>query len=238
VREDLTREEVHAAADAVIAELLERAGVAEPPVDAVVLAQGTLGLRVCLERRPQRGRPKRGDGPPLIYLDPDEGEDRHQWIVAQEIGKILQTGLLRRLGIDPAEKRGLGGESLPNLLAQRLLVPTHFLAAEAPRLDYDVEKLHERFRTAGHEAVALRLLDLPEPCVIAIVDNGHVHRRRSNALRVNKELSPAEKECQKYVNHYSRPKVVRAGGWTVHGWPVHRPDWKREILRSVVDGDS
>ena len=30
----------------------------------------------------------------------------------------------------------------------------------------------------------------------------------------------------------------REGGWTVHGWPVHQTDWKREILRSVVEMDS
>ena len=34
-----------------------------------------------------------------------------------------------------------------------------------------------------------------------------------------------------------RPKVVREGGWTVQGWPVHQADWKREILRSVVEMD-
>jgi hypothetical protein len=50
---------------------------------------------------------------------------------------------------------------------------------------------------------------------------------------VRRELLPAERECQRYVSHYSRPRVVQAGGWTVQGWPVHRSDWKREILRSV-----
>ena len=33
------------------------------------------------------------------------------------------------------------------------------------------------------------------------------------------------------------PLLVRAAGWTVRGWPVHSVDWKREILRSVVDED-
>jgi hypothetical protein len=44
-----------------------------------------------------------------------------------------------------------------------------------------------------------------------------------------------EQECQRYVNYYSRPKVIRKNGWTVQGWPVHQVDWKREILRSQVE---
>jgi hypothetical protein len=31
---------------------------------------------------------------------------------------------------------------------------------------------------------------------------------------------------------------VQENGWTVQGWPVHQADWKREIRRSVVDGDA
>ena len=84
--------------------------------------------------------------------------------------------------------------------------------------------------------MAWRLLDLPEPCVITVVENDHVHRRRSNAWRVDKTLHPAEARVPALRPHYSRPRVVSADGWTVQGWPVHSPDWKREILRSVVDG--
>ena len=32
-----------------------------------------------------------------------------------------------------------------------------------------------------------------------------------------------------------KPKTVRNDGVTVHGWPVHTPEWKREILRTVVE---
>ena len=72
----------------------------------------------------------------------------------------------------------------------------------------------------------------------AIRMNDHIHRRRSNAFRVNKTLQPAERECQRYVHVYSRPRVVSADGWTVQGWPVHQPDWRREVLRSVLpDGE-
>ena len=68
-----------------------------------------------------------------------------------------------------------------------------------------------------------------------MIDNDHVYRRRSNAWPVRRELQPVEQQCQRYVSHYSRPHVIRADSWTVQGWPIHQPDWKREILRSVVE---
>lgn len=132
----------------------------------------------------------------------------------------------------------MAGESLANLFATRLLVPTCWFAAEAPALGWDLLELKQRYRSASHEVIALRFLDLPEPCIVTIVDNDHVHRRRSNAWPVNKQLSPAEKECQQYVHYYSRPRRVQQAGWTVQGWPVHQSDWKREVLRGVVEPEA
>jgi Zn-dependent peptidase ImmA (M78 family) len=234
--EDLSREEVTAAVDRAVEELLARAGVTAPPVDAIVLAQRHLGMIVCLDRRQQqRGRAQRAAGRKQIFLRPEPTEERHQWTVAHEIGEHLKAGLLERLGLAPEQTRAMAGESLANLFAQRLLVPTCWFAADAPAAGYDVLELKQRYRTSSHEVLAWRFLDLPEPCVITVVDNDHVHRRRSNGWRVNRQLAPAEHKCQRYVNHYSRPYLVREAGWTVQGWPVHQPDWKREILRSVVE---
>ena len=92
---------------------------------------------------------------------------------------------------------------------------------------------HER----GYEVIAWRFLDLPDPCIVTVLDNDHITRRRSNAWPVRRRLEPAEEQCQRYVNYYSRPKVVQENGWTVQGWPVHQADWKREILRSVVEAE-
>jgi hypothetical protein len=121
--------------------------------------------------------------------------------------------------------------------AYHLLVPGSWFALDAPACDYDVLQLKQRYRTASHEVVAWRLLDLPAPCVITIIDNEHVTRRRSNAWRVKRQLAAAEQKCQQQVNASGKPQVVRAEGWTVQGWPVHQADWQREILRSVVDED-
>jgi Zn-dependent peptidase ImmA (M78 family) len=234
--DDLSREEVHETVDRMVEELLEAAGVSAPPVDAIKLAQGHLGMIVCLDRRqPQRGRAQRASGRKQIFLRPEPSEERHQWTVAHEIGEHFKADILGRLGIEPGQTRAMSGESLANLFAHRLLVPAAWLRDDAPACDFDLPQLKARYTTASHEVIAWRLLDLPHPCIITVVDNGHIHRRRSNAWQTRKELGPPEEECQRYVNHYSRPRVVVRDGWTVQGWPVHQPDWKREILRSVVE---
>jgi hypothetical protein len=221
-----------AVVDELVAELLDSARLPKPPVDALALAQRHLGLPVTLEEEePPRRRGKRGQ----ILIHRDESAERQQWAAAHAVGEHLKPELLRRLGLEPGELPAPRSSSLPNLVARRLLVPLGWFAADAPALEYDVARLKERYATASTEVVALRLLDLPEPCVISLVDNGHLFRRRSNAWNVRKQLEPAEQECQRYVHEYSRPRVVNAAGWTVHGWPFHRPDWKREVLRSVVD---
>jgi Zn-dependent peptidase ImmA (M78 family) len=237
--EELTRDEVQAAVDAAVEQLLAAANVAAPPVDAIALAQRHLGMIVCLDRtQPQRGRAQRALGRKQIFLRPEPTEERHQWTVAHEIGEHLKPDLLRRLGIPPEGTRPMMGESLANLFAHRLLVPTAWFADDARACGWDVLELKRRYRTASHEVVAWRLLDLSEPCVITVVDNDAVSRRRSNAWHVPRQLAPAERDCQRYVSRHSRPREVRAGGWTVQGWPVHQADWKREILRSVVDEEA
>jgi Zn-dependent peptidase ImmA (M78 family) len=234
--EELSREEVHETVDRMVEELLGAAGVSAPPVDAIRIAQRHLGMIVCLDRRQgQRGRAQRSAGRKQIFLRPEPSEERHQWTVAHEIGEHFKADLLARLGLEPGQTRAMSGESLANLFAQRLLVPGSWLRDDAPACDFDLPQLKARYVTASHEVIAWRLLDLPHPCIITVVDNGHVHRRRSNAWRVRKELEPVEAECQRYVNYYSRPQLLVKDGWTVQGWPVHQSDWKREILRSVVE---
>jgi hypothetical protein len=231
-----SRDEVHEAVDRAVVDLLDAAGVTAPPVDAIALAQGHLGMVVCLDRtQPQRGRAQRVAGRKQIFLRPEPSEERHQWTVAHEIGEHLKADLLRRLGVEPEQTRALSGESLANLFADRLLVPTRWLAAEARDCGHDLFELKERFSTASHEVIAWRLLDLDEPCIITIVDNDHVHRRRSNAWRINRDLSAPERACQQLVHQESRPHALRQDGWSVQGWPVHQVDWRREVLRSVID---
>jgi hypothetical protein len=236
--DDLQREDVLAVVDRAVEDLLRAAGVEGPPVDAIALAQRHLGMIVCLDQRqPQRGRAQRAGGRRQIFLRPEPTEERHQWTVAHEIGEHFKVSLLERLGVEPGQTQTMAGESLANLFAYRLLVPTGWFADAAPACDYDLPALKQRYSTASHEVIAWRFLDLPAGCIVTILDNDHIHRRRSNAWPVRRQLEPPEERCQQYVHFYSRPRVVRADGWSVHGWPVHQADWKREILRSVVDSE-
>lgn len=234
--DDLSRDEVTSVVDCAVEELLSAAGVQGPPIDAIALAQGHLGMLVCLDRgQRQRGRAQRFAGKRAIYLRPEPTEERHQWTVAHEIGEHVKADLLRRLDLDPEQTRAMAGESLANLFAYRLLVPSNWFAADAVERYYDLLELKQHYRTASHEVIAWRFLDLPAPCVVTIIDNEHVSRRKSNAWRVTRQLTTTEKECHNYVKTHGQPRVVQQGEWTVHGWPVHQADWKREILRSVRD---
>lgn len=234
--EDLLREDVVAVVDCMVEEILERGGIVQPPVDAIALAQQHLGMTICLDKsQPQRGRAQRAGGKQQIFLRPEPTEERHQWTVAHEIGEHLKPALMQRLGLEPAEVKAMAGESLANLFAYRLLVPSCWFTDHARELNFNVLKLKERYKTASHEVIAWRFLDLPDPCIVTIVDNEHISRRRSNAWPTRRKLEPAEEKCQRYVHHYSRPKMIQENGWTVHGWPVHQLDWKREILRSVLE---
>jgi Zn-dependent peptidase ImmA (M78 family) len=238
VFDDLQREDVAGTIDQMVEQLLHAAGVTGPPVDAIALAQRHLGMVVCLDKRQaQRGRAQRHAGKPQIYLRPEPTEERHQWTVAHEIGEHLKTELLQRLKIEPAQTRAMTGESLANLFAYRLLVPSCWFGAHAQELEDDLFKLKALYKTASHEVIALRFLDLPQPCIVTIIDNDHVSRRRSNGPQITHEIFPPETKCQQIVNRRGRPRILRADGITVEGWPVHTADWKREILRSVIDED-
>jgi hypothetical protein len=226
---ECSQDEIVAAVDSEIAALLAAGCCAAPPVDVIRLARSPLGIE------PQPGRPRQAGHEPRNMLRTGSALEQRQWNAALAIGQHLKPALLRRLGMDPENVARLHGVSLPNLFAHRLLVPRTWLENVARAVGYDLAAFKERFATASYENVALRLLDLPDPCVITILDNGHVTHRRSNAWQVNRQLLPPERECQEYVNYYSRPKRVVSDNWTVAGWPVHELDWKREVLRSVCE---
>lgn len=224
--EELSREDVNRAIDALVEELLEEAGVTEPPVDAAALARH-LGLE-----SPDRGR--RGRNRPALLAPVEATPEQQQRQAAVDLAGHLQDDLLSRLGLDEGPRPMLG-ESLARLFVERLLVPQAWLAGEARSCGYDLLALKERFSTASHEAIAWRFLDLDQPCIVTVIDNDRVVRRRGNSGNVGKQLAPAEAACLRQVQKYSRPCRVSDEGMDVRGWPIHAVDWKREILRSVIE---
>ncbi len=230
--DDLARDEVLVAIDRLVDDLLIHSAVTQPPVRAVELAK-RLGIQVCFG---DGGRSKELKSALAADVKSEASEEARHWLAARAIGQHYKKELMARLDATGDVPR-IAGESLSNLFAYHLLVPASWLADDIKAIGYDLQALKERYRTASYEVIAWRFLDLPEPCIVTIVDNDAVSRRRSNSIRVTRQLSPPERQCQRYVNHYSRPRTVQAQGWTVQAWPVHRTDWKREILRSTVEED-
>jgi len=232
---DASQDELFDACDRLVHGLLDRAGVAHPPVDALRLADDHLGIPVEVvepddDDSPRRRRPSAG-----IVLNPHMTPEQRQAAAAQGIARHLLPDLLRKLDIIPGNESKQAATHLRGLLAARVLVPTRLFRAALRQHKYDVPALHGAFRTARMEAVALRLLDLDSPCVIAVVDDGVVAVRRGNGAPADRKLTDAEQQCHDRVAKLDLPERVRTGGWTADGWPVPNRPFRRVLLRAVPD---
>ena len=215
-----TREAIHDAIDRAVRDLLADAGIDAAPVDLARLAQHLA--------MPPAATPKRGRAGVVAKIA--ETASSKAWLAANAIGQHLRPDLLRQLDLD--QSQGLA-VSVPNLFADRLLVPTHWLSALGRACGWDLLELERLLRPAGHELIAWRMLDLSEPVAISFTAAGRVTRRRSNAFRVGKALSAPEERCRQAVQQEEKPHELRAEGWTVQGWPVG----ERVILRSLRRDD-
>ena len=234
---DFSQEELIEAVERVVNGLLERAGVVEPPVDALSIAEDHLGIPVKVvepseEDGPRRPRTSTAAG---IVLSPEMSIEQQHKAAAEGIARTLITAVLRRLGVAPGSESRPFTAYLRGLIVPRVLIPTRLLRAALRECKYDVPALKKVFVTATTEAVALRLLDLDEPCVISIVDDGVVAARRSNRVSVTRKLEDAEQACLDRVMELDLPHRARVGEWTAFGWPVPDRPFRRIILRAVPD---
>jgi hypothetical protein len=221
-----SRDELHDAIDRAVRDLLADAGLDAAPV---ALARLTQHLALPPVAAPNRGRAG-------VVAKVEQTAASKAWLAAHAIGLHLRPDILRLLDLDPDRPQALAA-SLPNLFADRLLVPTRWLSALGRECGWDLLELERRFRLAGHELIAWRMLDLAEPVAITVIDKGRVTRRRSNAFRVGKALSGPEERCRLIVHESGEPHELRGEGWTVQGWPVPAGDSGREILRSRYQDD-
>ncbi|MBX9622762.1 MAG: ImmA/IrrE family metallo-endopeptidase [Gemmataceae bacterium] len=236
---DFSQEDLFDACDRLVTGLLERAGVTAPPVDALRVAEDHLGIPVewAEPEVDERGRPRpsarRHTGG--ITLSPHMTPEQQQQAAANGVARALLPDLLRKLDVEPGTESKQAAAHLRGLLAARILVPTKMLRSALRACKFDVPALQAVFETAAMEVVALRLLDLDTPCVIAVVDDGVVAVRRGNGVPVTRKLTPAEQAVADRVALLELPHSVRTGGWTAHGWPVPNRRFKRVILRAVPD---
>jgi hypothetical protein len=220
------------ATDSLVAELLERAGIYAPPVDAFAVAD-SLGIDILYDaQQAGRARIKRLAGAAAIFLQPDERPERQQWAVAHEIGESLASRLLER-AFDPAGDRSELREQGANDFASRLLLPSDWFLADAEQLDADVLALKSIYRTVSHELILQGLLRLPKLALVTVFDHGRVTRRRGNGQLRPPPLLPLEQAVFREVHVSGRPCDESCEGLRVQGWPVHEPGWKRELLYST-----
>jgi len=243
---EIPADEFAAALDACVDGVLWEAGVAGPPVDALAVA-GRLGMVVALDRElAGRARFVRladrqcwGDGQATIVVGPAERPEREQWAVAHEIGESVAYRVFDTLGVRPESAPPDARELVANHLAGCLLLPRRWFAADGPVLDWDLFELKRRHTTASHELIARRMLEMRPPIVITICDLGRVHWRRSNASARPPRMLPEELGVWRESHATGVPCGATldpnaTGLETVRCWPIHEPDWKREILRSEI----
>jgi Zn-dependent peptidase ImmA (M78 family) len=240
---EIPEDEFAAAIDACASEVLWEAGIADPPVDALLVAE-RLELVVAHDvSMPDRGRIVRlashgESGQSTIVVGSAERPEREQWAVAHEIGENAAYRVFERLGVSFDESLSTAREQVANRLANALLLPRRWFAADGLDHDWDLLELKQRYNTASHELIARRMLDMRPPIVITVCDLGRVHWRRSNATARPPNLLDEERDLWRVVHSTGHAASDVLDGETglqrVRCWPIHEPDWKREILRSDV----
>jgi hypothetical protein len=242
---EIPDEELAAALDACAAEVLWEAGITEPPVDALAVAEG-LHLVVAHDfAMPYRGRfvrlaecEGRGGGQGTIVVGDAERPEREQWAVAHEIGESVAYRVFHRLGVAFDEALPTAREQVANRLASCLLLPKRWFAVDGRELDWDLLALKDRYATASHELIVRRMLEMRPPIVITVCDHGRVHWRRSNATARPPAMLPEEKAIWSETHELGLPAEETLDSETgltlVRCWPIHEPGWKREILRSEI----
>jgi Zn-dependent peptidase ImmA (M78 family) len=236
---EIPLEELAAVLDEIAADVLAKAGITEPPVDAAQIAKRS-GLTVAWDDR-QSGRARvvklpgaAGAAAPLILLKHDARSERQHWSIAHEIGETLAAGAFKQLGVDPQEAPRQAREHVANGIASRLLLPRELFRADAEACGWDLMELKSRYTTASHELIARRMLDFTPPIIVSVFDQNRRTWRKSNLTDRLPKPSPAEIECQR-MSHESGRYLCSDGPSMVRAWPIHEPNWQREIVRVDVD---
>jgi hypothetical protein len=242
---ELTQDEFSAALDAVADDVLDALPLAGPPVDALELAR-TLRLAVAWDHRQTgRGRIVRLRGfadraaQGSILLRPDPRRDRLQWAIAHEIGETCACQVFDRLRVDPREAPTGAREMVANQLAGRLLIPRAWFGQDGPGCGWDLFELKRQYATASHELIARRMLDFGPRVIITIFDHARRTFRRGNLSGRLPPLDGLEMAAWRGAHESAQPAVEESPLCRVQAWPVHEPDWKREIVRTEwhVDAD-
>lgn len=237
---DLPFEQLAATVDSVVSRVLAASDTDSPPVDALAIAR-RLEIDVARDDR-QTGRARfvrlagrhGGRGRASILVRAEPRSERRQWAVAHELGEWSAARVFAELRLAAREAPPAAREAVANLFAARLLLPSAWFDVAAASCDFDLAALKEVFATASHELIARRTLDLPQPAIVTVFDQGAITWRRSNLCAQMPALQTAERrvwtkvhESDCYVERTTRQGRLRC-------WPIHEEEWRREILRNDV----
>jgi hypothetical protein len=129
-------------------------------------------------------------------------------------------------------------EQVANRFASALMLPRRWFAADGRENDWDLLELKERYSTASHELIARRMLEMRPGIVITIFDQGRISWRRSNVTAHPPSMLPEERAAWQACHETRALSDIRVdaecGLERVRTWPIHEPDWKREIMRSEI----
>jgi hypothetical protein len=240
---EVPEEQARAAVEGVAQAILDEAGVLAPPVDAVQLAE-RLGIVVAQDGATEtRARFVRfgggGESQATIYVAEDPRPERRQWAVAHEVGECEAYRVFAELGIQLVDAPPAAREAVANRLAGCLLLPREWFAADGYELDWDLFALKGRYATASHEMIARRMLEMGPGVIVTLADQGRTVWRKSNRHFRSPPMTPAEIDAWKRAHEAGEiAQADRAelaeGIEDVRAWPVHEPDWKREIMRTAL----
>jgi hypothetical protein len=150
------------------------------------------------------------------------------------VGEALAELVFRRLDVQPAEAAPDAREQVANALASHLLLPKVWFLRHARRVGWDLLRLKQRFATASHELIARRMLDFDPQVIISIFDQGRITWRKTNSGRRAPPLCPSEAACWRQARSTGRAQRREAEPLRMTCWPIHEPEWQREILRTAL----
>lgn len=240
---DLPYEQLMAAVDAVVAELLVSAGIDAPPVDSLAVAR-TLAIDVARDDR-QSGRARfvrlagrhGGRSRASILVRAEPRSERRQWAVAHELGEWSAARIFAELGTTAREAPPAARESVANLFAARLLLPERWFTVAAEACEMDLALLKESFATASFELIARRTLDLAAPAIVTVLDQGALTWRRSNITQSPPALTEAERQAWREAHEFACLAECFSPAGRIRCWPIHEEGWRREILRHDFEAE-
>jgi hypothetical protein len=177
-------------------------------------------------------------GQGTIVVGPAERPERLQWAIAHEIGESIAYRVFAALGVS-ADVSSDDRELVANHLASCLLLPREWFAVDGRETAWDLFALKQRYPTASHELIARRMLEMRPPIVVTLCDQGRVRWRRTNVGGRPPKLLPQEYAVWRETHENGSVAAAMldpeaTGLEAVRAWPIHEPEWKREILRSTI----